>query len=241
VAKAVYKRVLLKISGEGLAGPDGFGVGGQALQYIVKEIVEMQAAGVQVALVVGGGNILRGSTFAEHAPVPKATAHYMGMMATVINALALQETFQAQGVQATILSSVPVGTYCEPFDRRRCINALEQNRIAILAGGTGRPFVTTDTAAAVAAAEIEADVLMKATQVDGVYSGDPRKDPSATFYEKLSFDEVLQQRLEVMDLFAVDLCRQNNIDILVFNMHKKGNLQRVTRGEAVGTVVSTRK
>ncbi len=240
-ASPAYKRVLLKISGEGLAGSEGFGIGGEALKYIVKEVVEMQADGVQVVLVVGGGNILRGSTFAEQAPVPTATAHYMGMIATIINALALQETFQAEGVSASILSSIPVGLFCEPFERRRCINALEQNRVVILAGGTGRPFVTTDTAAAIAAAEIGADVLMKATQVDGVYSDDPRKDASATFYAKLTFDEVLQQRLEVMDLFAVDLCRQNDITILVFNMHQKGNLWRIMKGESVGTIVSHEK
>ena len=239
--KPVYRRVLLKISGEGLAGADGFGIAADALGRVGGEIREVGGLGVQLAVVVGGGNILRGSAFAREGQFPEATAHYMGMLATVMNALALQEALEAIGVQARVLSSLPVAMVCEPFVRRRCVHHLEKGRVVILAGGTGRPFVTTDTAAALGAAEIGAQAVLKATQVDGVYSADPKKDPKARLYHRLTYDQVINERLAVMDLSAVELCQRIGIPIVVFNLHVSGNLKRVILGEAVGTIVSPNK
>ena len=240
-SRCVYKRVLLKLSGEGLAGTEGFGISGDALRRLAGEIREVHALGVELAIVVGGGNILRGSAFAANGKFPIATAHYMGMLATVMNALALQEAIELVGPPARVLSSLPVTSVCETFFRRRCLQHLEKKRVVILAGGTGRPFVTTDTAAALGAAEISADAVIKATQVDGVYSADPRKDPKAKLYDRLDYDQVINDRLAVMDLSAVELCQKNAIPIVVFNAHKPGNLKRVLLGDRVGTVVTTEK
>ncbi len=234
----MYHRVLLKISGEGLAGPQGFGIGGDALTHVANEIQQAHELGVQIAVVVGGGNILRGHTFAQNTQIPEATAHYMGMLATVMNALALQETLEARRLQTRVLSSIEVASVCEPYIRRRCIHHLEKGRVAILAAGTGRPFVTTDTAAALAAVEIGADALFKATQVDGVYSADPKKEPEAERYEQLSYDSVIDKRLKVMDVSAIDLCQRNAVPIVVFNLHKPGNMKRILEGEAIGTIIS---
>lgn len=234
----VYRRVLLKVSGEGLAGPGGFGIGGEALQHVANELQEVNRLGVQVAVVVGGGNILRGETFARTTKITEATAHYMGMLATVMNALALQETLEAMGVQTRVLSAIEIASVCEPYIRRRAIHHLEKGRIAIMAAGTGRPFVTTDTAAALCAVEIKADALFKATQVDGVYSADPKKHPEATFYEEVSYDRVIDERLKVMDVSAVDLCQRNHVTIRLFNLHVPGNIRRILEGEAIGTVIS---
>jgi uridylate kinase len=239
--KPVYRRVLLKISGEGLAGADGFGIAADALGHVCGEIREVGGLGVQLAVVVGGGNILRGSAFARDGKFPEATAHYMGMLATVMNALAMQEVLEGMGVPTRVLSALPVATVCEPFVRRRCVHHLEKGRVVVLAGGTGRPFVTTDTAAALGAAEIGADVVVKATQVDGVYSADPKKDPKARLYDRLTYDQVINDRLAVMDLSAVELCQRCRIPIVVFNLHVSGNLKRVVLGEPVGTVVSAKK
>lgn len=233
-----FKRILLKISGEGLANADGFGIDGDALNRVAGEIADVHRAGVEVAVVVGGGNILRGDTFARQCGVPEATAHYMGMLATVLNAMALQETLEGMGLQTRVLSSIPIASVCEPFIRRRCIHHLEKGRIVILAAGTGRPFVTTDTAAALAAVEIKAEALFKATQVDGVYSADPKKQPDATFYPTLSYDQVIDERLKVMDVSAVDMCQRNGVPIIVFNLHTSGNMRRRIQGEAIGTVIS---
>ena len=238
--KPVYRRVLLKISGEGLAGADGFGIAADALGHVGGEIREVGGLGVGLAVVVGGGNILRGSAFARESQFPEATAHYMGMLATVMNALALQEVLEGMGVPTRVLSALPVAMVCEPFVRRRCVHHLEKGRVVILAGGTGRPFVTTDTAAALGAAEISADVVVKATQVDGVYSADPKKDPKARLYDRLTYDQVIDDRLAVMDLSAVELCQRRRIPIVVFNLHVSGNLKRVVLGEPVGTVVSAK-
>jgi uridylate kinase len=227
----------LKISGEGLASPDGFGIGDEALRRVAAEIKDVHDQGVQVAVTVGGGNILRGGTFASKSHIPEATAHYMGMLATVMNALALQETLETMGLDTRVMSSIAVASVCEPFVRRRCIRHLQKNRIVILAAGTGRPFVTTDTAAALSAAEIGADVLFKATQVDGVYSADPKKVPDAEFYHTLSYDRVINERLKVMDLSAVDMCQRNHIPIVVFNLHNPGNMKRLVQGETIGTVI----
>ena len=238
--KSVYKRVLLKLSGEGLAGTEQFGISADALRRLAGEIREIHALGVELAVVVGGGNILRGSAFAKRSGFPAATSHYMGMLATVMNALALQEAVEGLGMEARVLSSLPVTSVCETFFRRRCLQHLGKGRVVILAGGTGRPFVTTDTAAALAAAEISADAVIKATQVDGVYNADPKKDPKARFYGRLTYDQVINDRLAVMDLSAVELCQKNRIPIIVFNAHKAGNLKRVLLGKPVGTVVSAR-
>jgi len=237
VSEGKYGRVVLKVSGEGLAGADGFGIGGEALRRVADEIASVHEAGVQVAIVIGGGNILRGSTFAETSQIPEATAHYMGMLATVINALALQETLEAKGMPAHVMSSIAIASVGEPFSRRRCIRYLDKGHVVVLAAGTGRPFVTTDTAASLAAAEIHADALLKATQVDGVYSADPRKDPSAEFYPTLDYRQVIDERLAVMDLSAVDMCQRNKIPIVVFNLHKSGNMKRIIAGEKIGTVI----
>lgn len=233
-----YRRVLLKVSGEGLAGEDGFGIGGKALAHVAGEIRDVHALGVQVGIVVGGGNILRGERFSRETHITEATAHYMGMLATVMNALALQETLEAAGLQTRVLSSIAIASVCEPFIRRRAIRHLEKGRVVILGAGTGRPFVTTDTAAALAAVEIGADALLKATQVDGVYSADPKKDPNARFYEQLSYDRVIDERLKVMDLSAVDLCQRNGMPIVVFNLHTPGNMRRIICGEPGGTRVT---
>ena len=237
MSKDKYSRVVLKVSGEGLAGADGFGIGGEALRRVADEIASVHEAGVQVAIVIGGGNILRGSTFAETSQIPEATAHYMGMLATVINALALQETLEAKGMRAHVMSSIAIASVGEPFSRRRCVRYLEKGHVVVLAAGTGRPFVTTDTAAALAAVEIRADALLKATQVDGVYTADPKKDPSAEFLPTLSYDQVIDDRLAVMDLSAVDMCQRNRVPIVVFNLHKSGNMKQVVTGEKIGTVI----
>jgi uridylate kinase len=237
VAESRYRRVQLKLSGEGLAGQDGGGIGNEALHRVAAEIRQVHELGVQVAITVGGGNLLRGSTFASKSHIPEATAHYMGMLATVMNALALQETLEAAGMTTRVMSSIAIASVCEPFVRRRCIRHLEKNRVVVLAAGTGRPFVTTDTAAALSAAEIGADALFKATQVDGVYSADPKKDPAAKFFPTLSYDHVINERLKVMDLSAVDMCQRNSIPIIVFNLHQPGNMRRVVLGEPVGTVI----
>ncbi|UCD28408.1 MAG: UMP kinase [Planctomycetota bacterium] len=237
-AEAKYRRVILKISGEGLSAPQGFGIGSEALIRVAGEIQQVHDAGVQVAVVIGGGNILRGKIFAEQCRISETTAHYMGMLATVINALALQETLESRGIETRVLSSIPVSSVCETFVRRRCVRHLEKGRVTILAAGTGRPHVTTDTAAALAAVEVKADALFKATQVDGVYSADPKKDPNARLFEKLSYDRVINDRLEVMDISAVDLCQRNGVPIIVFNLHRPGNMKRIIEGEKIGTVVS---
>ncbi|MBI4582166.1 MAG: UMP kinase [Planctomycetes bacterium] len=236
-AQPKYRRIQLKISGEGLAGPGGSGIGEEALHRVAAEIKSVHDLGVQVAVTVGGGNIIRGSTLAAQSHIPEATAHYMGMLATVINALALQETLEALGLTTRVMSAVAVASVCEPFVRRRCVRHLQKDRVAILAGGTGRPFVTTDTAAALAAAEIAAEALFKATQVDGVYSADPKQVPNAEFYRTLTYDRVINERLKVMDLSAVDMCQRNHIPIVVFNLHKPGNMSRIVLGEPVGTTI----
>lgn len=236
--KPNYRRIQLKLSGEGLAGPEGFGIGNDALRRVASEIKDVHDLGVQVGVTIGGGNILRGGTFASKSQIPEATAHYMGMLATVMNALAMQEVLEAMGVDTRVMSSIAIASVCEPFDRRRCIRHLGKGRVVIMAAGTGRPFFTTDTAAALSAAEIGADALFKATQVDGVYSDDPKKVPTAEFYKQLNYDRVINERLKVMDLSAVDMCQRNNIPIVVFNLHKPGNMKRILLGEPIGTMIA---
>lgn len=235
-----YQRVMLKISGEGFCKEGGQGIDGQELSAIAAEIADVARLGVQVAVVVGGGNFIRGSTFSAKVKVQEATGHYMGMLATIINALALQDTLEGMGLDTRVQSAFPVETVCERFIRRRAVRHLEKERIVILAAGTGNPFVTTDTCAALRAVEMGADILIKATKVDGVYSDDPVKNPRATFYQKLSYNDVIDQRLKVMDLSAVDMCQRNGVPILVFNLKKPGNMRLAIMGpDQVGTLIST--
>jgi uridylate kinase len=238
--KPKYRRVVLKISGE------GFGHSGKSsgisidetlnLARVAKRVVQR---GVQLAIVVGGGNILRGAQFSAGGEVIKeATAHYMGMLATVLNGLALQDTLESLQCETRLQTAMRMETVAEPYIRRRCIRHLEKGRIVILAGGTGNPFVTTDTAAALRARELGADVLLKATRVDGVYSEDPELNPHAVRYEKLTYHQVVRDNLRVMDMAAIDLCREAHLPILVFNFKREGNIERAIAGHPLGTLVT---
>src|SRR5438045_1896318 len=211
-----YKRVLLKISGEGFCSEGGFGLEAAELENIASQCVEVAKLGGELAIVVGGGNFIRGADFAEDSRIQQATANYMGMLETVINALALQETMESMGQPTRVLSAISVYSVCEPFIRRRAMRHLEKGRSIILAAGTGNPFFTTDTCAALRATEIQADVLLKATKVDGIYSADPKKNPDAKLYRKISFEQVHQQQLRVMDLTAITLCMERKIPLVVF-------------------------
>ncbi len=232
-----YRRVLLKISGEGLCAPNRTGIDGAELKRLANEIKLVVELGVQLAVVVGGGNIVRGSTIAKDSPIEEATGHYMGMLATVINAIAVQDTLESIGVPTRVQSAIAVDRVCEKFIRRRAVRHLEKGRVVIFGGGTGNPFVTTDTGGALRASEIAADVLLKATKVDGVYTADPMTDPDAKRIDHLTYDEVINRRLGVMDVSAVDLCQRTGIPIIVFNLRKKGNMRAVVMGEDVGTAI----
>jgi uridylate kinase len=234
-AGSEFHRVILKISGEGFGPPGGFGIDGTAVRRIAEEVISVAKLGVQVAVVVGGGNFVRGAAVAAKSDIQEATAHYMGMLATVINALALQDMLEALGQATRVQSAIAIQSACESFIRRRCIRHLEKGRIVILAAGTGRPFVTTDTAAALAAIEIGADILFKATNVDGVFSADPKKDAGAKFLKTLTYNEVIDHRLRVMDVAAVDLCQQHGVPIGVFSLRKTGNLMKAVMGQKIGT------
>ncbi len=227
--------MLLKISGEGFCREGAFGIEADELETIARQCADVAKMGVQLAVVVGGGNFIRGATFAEDGHIERATADYMGMLSTVLNALALQETMESMGQPTRVLSALSVHAVCEPFIRRRAVRHLEKNRCVILAGGTGNPFFTTDTCAALRATEIQADVLLKATKVDGIYDADPKKFPQAKMYDNITYPEVLHQQLRVMDLTAFTLCMERKIPLVVFNIKKSGNIARVLRGEKVGT------
>ena len=237
MAKGKYERVLLKLSGESFCKPGGFGIDGGSLESIAERISEICKRGPAVSVVVGAGNFLRGESFSKVSKIPRNTADYMGMLATIINACALQETLEKLGQPTRVLSAIEVSAMCEKFIRRRALRHLEQGRIAILAGGTGNPFFTTDTCAALRASELEADLLIKATKVDGVYSDDPEKNPDAKLFEKLSYEDVLRKDLRIMDHSAISLCRDNNIPIIVLNIFKEGNIKKAIRGEQVGTLI----
>jgi len=230
-----FKRVVLKISGEGMGKPGGFGLDGTALRRIAEEVISVAKLGVQVAVVVGGGNFLRGARVASDLRIQEATAHYMGMLATVINALALQDMLEELNQPTRVQSAIAIHSACENFIRRRCIRHLEKGRVVILAAGTGRPFVTTDTAAALASVELHADALLKATNVDGVYTADPKKQADAKRFERLTYNDVIDKRLKVMDVSAVDLCQQHGVPIVVFGLMTKGNMRKVVCGQMVGT------
>jgi uridylate kinase len=232
-----YKRVLVKLSGEALLGDADYGIDPAMLKRVAGELVEVAGEGVQVAVVIGGGNIFRGAGLAR-AGMDRVTADQMGMLATVMNSLAMQDAIESLGAHARVMSAIRINEVCEDFIRRRATRHLEKGRIVIFAAGTGKPFFTTDTAASLRAVEIGADLLMKATKVNGVYSDDPVKNPAASRYERLSFDRVLDDRLAVMDATAIVLCRDNGIPLRVFNLNNAGDLQRVVRGENVGTLVT---
>jgi uridylate kinase len=234
--KPKYHRVLLKLSGEALMGEHQFGIDPNIVKRIAQEVKELHDTGVEVAMVIGGGNIFRGANLSQEG-LHRVTGDHMGMLATVINALALQDAMESHGLYVRVMSALPIHNVCEDFIRRRAIRHLEKGRIVIFAAGTGNPFFTTDTAASLRGIEVGADVVIKGTKVDGVYSADPIKDPSAVLYEKLSYDEVINDRLAVMDTTAIVLCRDNKIPIRVFNMNKQGALMRVIMGENEGTLV----
>ena len=231
-----YQRVLLKLSGEALMGEQEFGIDPKIAERIAKEVKELHDVGAQVALVIGGGNIFRGVSLAS-AGMERATADHMGMLATVINALSLQDAMERQGLAARVMSALPIHNVCEDYIRRRAIRHLEKGRIVIFAAGTGNPFFTTDTAASLRGIEVNADLVIKGTKVDGVYTADPMKDKSATRYDKLGYDKVIEEKLAVMDTTAIVLCRDNKIPIRVYNMNETGALMRVVKGEDVGTLV----
>jgi len=234
--KAVYKRVLLKLSGEALLGKQSSGVDPEVASFIAEEIKSVAALDIQLAIVIGGGNIFRGLE-ASSRGMDRTSADYMGMLATVINSLALQSALEMQGIPTRVQSSIEMREIAEPFIQRRAIRHLEKGRIVIFAGGTGNPYFTTDTAASLRAMEINADVIMKATKVDGVYDSDPVKNKTAVMYDKISYIDVLSKNLKVMDATAISLCRDNKLPILVFNMQKKGNIRRAICGEKIGTYV----
>lgn len=230
-----YKRVLLKLSGEAFAGAGADSIDSATLDLIAEQIKEVAAGGVQAAIVVGGGNIWRGR--AARSTMDRASADYMGMLATVINALALQDALESAGVVTRVLSAISMHQVAEPYIRRRAIRHLEKGRVVIFAAGTGNPYFTTDTAAALRAVEIGADAILKATQVDGVYSADPKKDPNAVRFESLEYLDVLQRGLEVMDNTALTLCMDNALPIIVFELQQRGNIKKAIWGEPIGTIV----
>jgi uridylate kinase len=232
-----YHRILLKLPGEALLGEGKQGIDPAVLAGLSDEVSAVHALGVEVAIVIGGGNIYRGVE-ASSAGMDRVAADHMGMLATLINSLALQDALEKRGVHTRVLSALEIRQVAEPFIRRRALRHLEKGRVAIFAAGTGNPYFTTDTAAALRAMEVKAEVLLKATKVDGVYSADPVKDPDATLLKRLRYLEVLERGLKVMDATAISLCMDNNLPIVVFNLRTPGNLRRVVTGEAVGTVVS---
>ena len=231
-----YRRALLKISGEALAGEKGQGLDYGVVERLAEEIKTVHTLGVHLGLVVGGGNIIRGAT-ASRQGLDRVAADYMGMLATVINALALQDVLEKVGVDTRVMTAIRMESLAEPYIRRRAIRHLEKGRAIIFAGGTGNPFFSTDTAGVLRALEIEADVILKATNVDGVYTGDPKTDPNATFIPELSFQEAIVKNYAVMDANAFGLCKANNLPIIVFNMNKPGAISRVLEGDRVGTIV----
>ncbi len=231
------KRILLKLSGEALMGDQQFGIKADTLGIFADEIVQVIKAGYQVGIVVGGGNIFRGLQ-AGNIGIERSQGDYMGMLATVINGMALQGAIESRGVYTRMLSALNISQVCEPYIRRRAIRHLEKGRCVIMAAGTGNPFFTTDTAAALRANEIEADVILKGTSVDGVYTADPKKDATATKYETISFSEILMKNLRVMDQTAFALCKENNMPIIVFNIKERGNILKILQGEKIGTMIS---
>jgi uridylate kinase len=233
----LYKRVLLKLSGEALMGDQQFGVDPVVATQVAQDVADIHALGVEAAIVIGGGNIFRGLA-ASARGMDRATADYMGMLATVINALALQDALEQLGLPTRVITAIEMRAVAEPFIRRRAIRHLEKRRVVIFAAGTGNPYFTTDTAAALRAMEIKAEVILKGTKVDGVYTADPMLDPAATKYPTISYLQVLERQLKVMDATAISLCMDNKLPIVVFNLREPGNVRRVVMGETIGTTVS---
>ncbi|MCH1583566.1 MAG: UMP kinase [Flavobacteriales bacterium] len=232
-----YKRILLKLSGEALMGQKQFGIDNERLKQYADEIKTIVDAGLEVAIVIGGGNIFRGVQ-AEEGGMERTQGDYMGMLATVINSMALQSALESAGMDTRLQSAIELKQIAEPFIRRRAVRHLEKGRVVIFGGGTGNPFFTTDSAASLRAIEIDADVILKGTRVDGIYSADPEKDENAVKYDTITFDEVYSKGLKVMDLTAITLCNENKLPIVVFDMNKSGNLKRLISGEDVGTLVN---
>ena len=236
--KPKYKRVLLKLSGEALAGGKGQSFDPEVLQSVAKQVAEVSKLGVQLGIVIGGGNIFRGAAQLGGSTIDRVTGDYMGMLATVINSLALQDAIEKAGATTRVQTAVEIQKVAEPFIRRKAMRHLEKGRVVVFAGGTGNPYFSTDTAAVLRATEVDADILMKATQVDGVYSADPKKDPKAKRYTRISYRQVYSSRLKVMDSTAITLCEENNMPILVFDLHRAGNIKRAVMGQAIGTLVT---
>jgi uridylate kinase len=232
-----FKRILLKLSGEALEGSQGYGIDPQRLAEYAAEVKSVVDEGVQVAIVIGGGNIFRGLAGTSEG-MDRVQGDYMGMLATVINSMAIQAALEKTGVQVKLLSGIAIDPICETMSRRKAISHLKKGQVVVIAAGTGNPYFTTDSASALRAIEIQADAILKGTRVDGVYTADPEKEPSAVKYETLSFDEAYEKGLKIMDLTAFTLCRENKMPIVVFNMNREGNLLRLIKGEVVGTVVS---
>ncbi len=235
-ARPIYKRILLKLSGEALLGDEDYGIDPETLRRLAEEVIEVARAGVQIGLVVGGGNIFRGAGLAASG-IDRATADHMGMLATVMNSLAMQDAIEKQGASCRVMSAIKINEICEDYIRRRAIRHLEKGRIVVFAAGTGNPFFTTDSAAALRAIEINAELMIKGTKVDGLYTADPKKDPSATRYERLSYDTAIERKLAVMDTTAFALCRDYRMPIRVYDLHRRGDLMRMMLGETVGTLV----
>src|SRR5712692_1701423 len=236
MAEAIFKRILLKLSGEALAATQGFGVDPFRIHEIAAELADVHSLGIQIAIVVGGGNFFRG--VAEQArEMDRVSADHMGMLATVINALALQDALEKQGIHTRVQSAIEMNQVAEPFIRRRAIRHLEKERVVIFAGGTGNPYFSTDTAAALRAMEIKAEIILKGTKVDGIYDADPMKDPAARKFDHLTYFDVLQKGLKVMDTTAISLCMENSLPIIVYNLKQKGGLKKILTGGKVGTMV----
>ena len=231
-----YRRVLLKLSGESLMGSQGFGIEAGQLQHYAEQVKELVELGVEVAIVIGGGNIFRGLQ-AQDSGIERVQGDYMGMLATVINGIALQSALENNGVYTRLMTALAINTVAEPYIRRRAIRHLEKGRVVIFSAGTGSPYFTTDSAAALRASEIGADVILKGTRVDGIYTADPEKDPTATRFDELTFAQVIREGLNVMDMTAFTLCRENDIPIVVFDINESDNLRRIVEGERVGTLV----
>lgn len=237
MADAVFKRILLKLSGEALAAGQGFGVDNTRLQEIAAEIHDVHTLGVQIAIVIGGGNFFRGVA-AQAREMDRVTADHMGMLATMINALAVQDALEKQGVYTRVMSAIEMHEVAEPYIRRRALRHLEKGRVVIFGAGTGNPFFSTDSAASLRAAEIRADAILKATKVDGIYDADPVLVKDASRFDQISYMDVLRQGLKVMDATAISLCKENNIPIIIFNLNRHGNIRRVVTGEKVGSLIS---
>lgn len=233
-----YKRVLLKLSGESFCREGGYGISPDEIGSIAVNLKEVHQTGLEIAIVVGGGNIIRGASLSQQGVIRRTTADYMGMLGTLINAIALQDALEGLGVPTRVQTAITTSQVAEPYIRRRAIRHLEKGRIIILAGGTGNPLFTTDTTAALRAKELEVDILLKATKVDGIYSDDPKTNPEAKKYDQLTYDQIIEAKLEAMDATAITLARENSIPIIVFNVKQPGSLNKVVAGEKIGTLVS---